>query len=183
MVDWNVKYNFAPGPTGVNVMEGFWAGKVGMVYNGVWNTNDIKKNADTVKTGVGLTPIWHGDTVRATFSGHQMAMPASLSGTKLEEAWKTIKYISDHSLDWAKEGQTPARKSILNSDEFKALWPQSVFAQQLPTGVSIPPHIKLTELADLIGPAVDTALNGQKPADVALKEAAQRQRQALARKD
>jgi ABC-type glycerol-3-phosphate transport system substrate-binding protein len=182
MVSWNAKQGFAPGPTGVNVMEGFWAGKLGMTYNGIWNVNAIKAHPE-IKTGVALTPIWYGSDIRATFSGHQMAMPASLEGKKLEQTWKTIKYISDHTLDWAKEGQTPARKSILNSQEFKDLSPQSVFAQQLPGGVILPPHNKLIELNDLVGPAVDAALNGQKTAEDALKEAAQRQRQVLARKD
>jgi ABC-type glycerol-3-phosphate transport system substrate-binding protein len=182
MVSWNLKHGFVPGPSGVNVMEGFWAGKVGMVYNGVWNTNAIKANPQ-IKTGVAVTPTWKGDKVLATFSGHQMAIPNSLNGKKFEEAWKTIKFISDNALDWAKEGQTPARKSILNSKEFQELWPQNIFAQQLPTGRPIPPHLKLIELNDVIGPAVDTALNGQKKPDEALKEAAQRQRQILARRD
>lgn len=182
MVSWSTKQGFAPGPSGINVMEGYWAGKVGMTYNGVWNVNAMKAHPE-IKTGVGLTPIWYGNVVKATFSGHQMAMPASLDGKKLEWAWRTIKYISDHTLDWAKEGQTPARKSILSSKEFKELWPQSVFAEQLPTGVILPPHIKLIELNDLVGPAIDAALNGQKSAADALKEAAQRQRQVLARQD
>lgn len=160
MVTWVTKQGFVPGPSGVNVMEGYWAGKVGMVYNGVWNVNAIKQHPE-IKTDVALTPIWYGDKMHVTFSGHQMAIPASLEGKKLEEAWRTIKYISDHTLDWAKEGQTPARKSILASQEFKDLWPQSVFAQQLPDGVVLPPHLKLIELNDLLGPAVDTALNGQ----------------------
>lgn len=182
MASWTAKQGFAPGPSGVNVMEGFWAGKVAMTYNGVWNVNAIKAHPE-IKVGVAVTPIWYGSTLKATFSGHQMAMPASNQDKKLEWAWKTIKYVSDHTLDWAKEGQTPARKSILNSQEFKDLQPQATFAEQLPTGVILPPHIKLIELNDLVGPAVDAALNGQKSPSDALKEAAQRQRQVLARPD
>jgi ABC-type glycerol-3-phosphate transport system substrate-binding protein len=182
MTSWNVQHNFVPGPTGVNVLEGFLAGKVGMFYGGIWNVNAVKARPE-IKAGVGVTPTWRGDKGIATFSGHQMCMPASLSGKKFEEAWKTIKYISDHTLDWAKEGQTPARKSILTSKEFQDLWPQSVFAQQLPIGRPIPPHLKLIELNDVMGPAVDSALNGQKKPDEALKDAAQRQPQVLARRD
>lgn len=182
MVSWTTKQMMAPGPSGVNVMDGFYAGKVGMTYNGIWNTNGFKAHPE-IKVGVSTTPLWFGSEPKATFSGHQMAMPNSNQGKKLEEAWKTIKYISDHTLEWAKEGQTPARKSILNSEEFKALWPQSVFAQQLPGGVILPPHLKLIELNDLANPAIDSALNGQKKPDEALKEAAQRQRQVLQRKD
>jgi ABC-type glycerol-3-phosphate transport system substrate-binding protein len=181
MVSWREKHGFAPPPTGINVMEGFWAGRVAMTYNGIWQTNAIKAHPE-IKTGVALTPKFFKEQ-KATFSGHQMAMPAKLEGKILEETYKVIKFISDNSLEWAKEGQTPARKSILNSKEFQEMWPQSVFAKQLPTGVVIPAHVKLIELGDQIGPAVEAALNGLKRPDEALKEAAQRQRQILARRD
>jgi ABC-type glycerol-3-phosphate transport system substrate-binding protein len=72
---------------------------------------------------------------------------------------------------------------VLDSKEFNELWPQSIFAKQLPTGVNIQPHLRLIELGDQIDPAIGAALSGAKtPAD-ALKEAAQRQRQILARRD
>ncbi|MGH2369584.1 MAG: ABC transporter substrate-binding protein, partial [Chloroflexota bacterium] len=182
MVSWGQQeHGFAPAPTGINVMEGFWAGKVAMTYNGIWNTNAIKANPQ-IKTGVGVTPKFFQER-KATFSGHQMAIPANAQGKKLEEAYKLIKFISDHSLEWAKEGQTPARKSLLNSPEFQEMWPQSVFAKQLPNGAIIPAHTKLIELGDQIGPALEAALSGQKTPEAALKEAAQRQRQILARRD
>jgi ABC-type glycerol-3-phosphate transport system substrate-binding protein len=180
MVSWREQHGFAGKRTGTNPMEGFWAGKVAMVYTGIWQTNAIKAHPE-IKTGVGLTPKVFNEA-KATFSGHQMALPANAQGKKLEEAYKVIKFISDNSLEWAKEGQTPARKSVLNSPQFQELWPQSVFAKQLPTGVNIPPHLRLIELGDQLGPAIDAALDGQRKPDEALKEAAQRQRQILARR-
>jgi ABC-type glycerol-3-phosphate transport system substrate-binding protein len=180
MVSWRERHGFAPPPAGINAIEGFWAGRVAMTYNGIWNTNAIKEHPE-IRTGVGLTPKYF-DQARATFSGHQMALPASLQGKKLEEAYGVIKFISDNALDWAKEGQTPARKSLLNSKEFQDLWPQAVFAKQLPDGVVIRPHVRLIELSDQIDPALEAALDGQRKPDEALKEAAQRQRQILARR-
>jgi multiple sugar transport system substrate-binding protein len=181
MVAWREQHGFAPDPTGVTVMDGYWAGKVAMTYNGVWTTNGIRAHPE-IKTGIGLTPKFFNDQ-KAMFSGHQIAMPASLEGKKLEETWKVIKFLSDNSLEWAKEGQTPARKSVLNSKEFEELWPQSVFAKQLPTGLNLQPHLKLIELGDQITPALESALAGAKKPEEALKEAAQRQRQILARRD
>jgi multiple sugar transport system substrate-binding protein len=181
MVSWREKHMFAPDPTGVTPMDGYYAGRVAMTYAGVWVTNGLKARPQ-MKHGVAVTPKFYNDN-KATFSGHQMAMPASLDGKRLEEAWKTIKYISDNSLEWAKEGQTPARKSVLNAKEFQELWPQSIFAKQLPTGVNIQPHLRLIELGDHIDPAIGAALSGAKTATDALKEAAQRQRQILARRD
>jgi ABC-type glycerol-3-phosphate transport system substrate-binding protein len=180
MVSWREQHGFAGKRTGTNPMEGFWAGKVAMVYTGIWQTNAIKAHPE-IKTGVGLTPKFFNDA-KATFSGHQMALPANAQGKKLEEAYKVIKFFSDNSLEWAKEGQTPARKSVLNSPQFQELWPQSVFAKQLPTGVNIPPHLRLIELSDQLDPAINAALDGQRKPDEALKEAAQRQRQILARR-
>ena len=50
-------------------------------------------------------------------------------------------------------------------------------------GLSWFARFKLIELNDIIGPAVNSALDGQKKPDETLKEAAQRQRQILARRD
>ena len=181
MASWREQHQFAPAPTGINVMEGYYAGKAAIVYNGVWNVNGMKRNAH-IPHGVGVTPTFFQNN-KSTFGGHQMAMPNQLQGKPLEEAWKTIKFISDNGLEWAKEGQTPARKSILASKEFQELWPQNIFAKQVAYSRPPIPHLKIQEIGDQIGPAVDAALNGQKsPAD-ALKEAAQRQREALARRD
>src|SRR3712207_5343360 len=106
-------------------MDGYYASKAALTYNGVWAINGLKAHPE-IKNGVALTPKFFNQA-KATFSGHQMAMPSSISGKKQEEAWKVIKYISDNSLELAKEGQTPARKSVLSSPEFQQLWPQSVY--------------------------------------------------------
>jgi len=179
MVSWREQHGFAPQASGSAPVEGFWAGKVAMYFNGIWMANAIKQHSD-VSTGVAPIPKFFQEQ-KVTFSGHQMTIPAKIEGKAAEESYKLIKYISDNAIEWAKEGQTPARKSLLNSAEFQQLWPQSVFAKQLATGVIIKPHIKLIELGDQIDPAVAAALDGQKKPEEALKEAADRQRQILAR--
>lgn len=181
MVSWREKHGFVPTPSGINVMEGYYAGKVATVYNGVWNVNGMKRNPQ-IPHAVAVTPQFFNNN-KSTFGGHQMAMPAKLDGKPLEEAWKTIKFISDNGLEWAKEGQTPARKSILASKEFQELWPQNIFAKQVAYSQPPIPHLKIQELGDQTTAAVQAALNGQRPAADALKEAAQRQREALARRD
>jgi ABC-type glycerol-3-phosphate transport system substrate-binding protein len=179
MVSWREQHGFAPPASGSDPVEGFWAGKLAMYFNGVWMTNAIKEHSD-IPTGVAPIPKFFQQP-KVTFSGHQMTIPAKTQGKALEETYKLIKFISDNAIEWAKEGQTPARKSLLNSAEFQQLWPQAVYAKQLPTGVVIKPHLKLIELGDQIDPAVAAALDGQKKPEEALKEAADRQRQILTR--
>ena len=49
--------------------------------------------------------------------------PANLPPERRKKAWAFIKYLSDHSLDWAKAGQCPVRLNVLNSPEFKEQCP------------------------------------------------------------
>jgi multiple sugar transport system substrate-binding protein len=42
-----------------------------------------------------------------------------------------LNYVSQHSIDWAKGGQVPARRQVRESAEFKALPEQSALAQQV----------------------------------------------------
>jgi multiple sugar transport system substrate-binding protein len=97
----------------------FKQGKNGMVMSGIWETNgyiDALKD----KLGAGPVPQIFG---KGVWSGsHNMGITtAQMSDDELKGAQYFIAWISEHSLDWAKAGQIPARQSVVNSAEFKAL--------------------------------------------------------------
>lgn len=182
MVSWSTKLqigaplsNSAGDPT-----VGFWAGKVAMLYDGVWICNAIKANPK-IPTGVAVTPQWYGSQPKVTCSGFDMTMPATIKDKQLEETWKIIVFMSNNEWAYVVNGQTPSRKSLMESKKFKDLWPENVFGSQVPTGVEYTPHPKIIELEDLINSAINAALGGAKSPSDALKEAQQQEQAVLMR--
>jgi multiple sugar transport system substrate-binding protein len=51
-----------------------------------------------------------------------------------------LNWISEKSIEWAKAGQVPARNSVRESSEFKALKNQSILAEQIDV-VRFPPAV------------------------------------------
>jgi multiple sugar transport system substrate-binding protein len=97
----------------------FKQGKNGMVMSGIWETNGY---IDALKDdlGAGAVPQLFG---KGVWSGsHNMGITTrEMSADEKQGAQYFIAWISEHSLEWAKAGQIPARQSVVNSAEFKAL--------------------------------------------------------------
>jgi multiple sugar transport system substrate-binding protein len=100
---------------------------------------------------------------------------------KLQASKAFISYISDHSIDWAKSGQVPARTSVRETPEFKALEVQSIAAQELEF-VKFPPAVP--GIGEVTTPTFELAVNeavlGKKSPKAALDEATSKANQLLA---
>jgi multiple sugar transport system substrate-binding protein len=107
---------------------------------------------------------------------HQFALPRQ--GTPDPErraaALKFILWMSQHSVDWAKAGQVPAR----NSARQEALSSDNIFLQKLKTWASelpyvsfIPSHPKLLEVMPRIAANVEGAILGQWTVEEGMKKA------------
>jgi multiple sugar transport system substrate-binding protein len=98
----------------------FKAGQNGMVMSGIWETTGYA-GALRDNLGAGPVPKFFGDGVWA--GDHNFAVPNREGLTQDERtgAYYFIKWISDHSVEWAKAGQIPARKEVRDSAEFKAV--------------------------------------------------------------
>jgi multiple sugar transport system substrate-binding protein len=141
--------------------------------SGIWETNGyieaLKENL-----GVGPVPQIFG---KGVWSGsHNMGITTrKMSDDEKKGAQYFIAWISEHSLDWAKAGQIPARQSVVNSAEFKALPGVSKIAQQQPDARFFPPFPAAGDM--LFGPqgagqAAVAAVTGKKDPKAALDEAA-----------
>jgi multiple sugar transport system substrate-binding protein len=97
----------------------FKQGKNGMVMSGIWETNGYN-DALKDKLGAGPVPQFFG---KGVWSGsHNLGITTrKMSEDELKGAQYFIAWLSEHSLDWAKAGQIPARQSVVTSDEFKKL--------------------------------------------------------------
>jgi multiple sugar transport system substrate-binding protein len=151
----------------------FKQGKNGMVFSGIWETNGY---IDALKADLGAGPVpqlfgkgvWSG-------SHHMGITTREMSAEEKQGAQYFIAWISEHSLEWAKAGQIPARQSVRNSAEFKALPAVSAIAEQQPDARFFPPIPAAGDA--LFGPqgagqAAVAAVTGKKDAKAALDEAA-----------
>ena len=142
-------------------------------WDGIWQTQDLKKT-DVPWNVAPLPQI--GDQRGVWGNSHNLVImkQQSLDQNKLDAAKVFIGWISEHSLDWAKGGQVPARNSVRNSQGFKSLKYQPIFAEELPD-VHFPPAVAGVGDAQLeMEQAVNRAVLGKQTPKQALDQAAKR---------
>jgi multiple sugar transport system substrate-binding protein len=157
--------HLAPPPEGgVAGWVGFRQGKVGMVFDGIYMVGDLKRLEGLSYMGaplpqVGPFPGTNGDS-------HVLCIRKGLPPRTREASARFLRFISDHSLDWADAGQVPARRSVRESEAFKKLQVQYAFSQQLEY-VKYPPRTpSIGEFQLHINLAVEQAIRGRAtPAD------------------
>lgn len=169
----------APDTSNDDSWVAFQTGRVGMVFQGIWMLDGLQRQSN-LEYGAAPVPIL-GPEKKVWAGSHMLSMPAYLDPQRRKAAWSFIKYLSDHSLTWAKGGQIPVRPTILNSKEFHALPVQSAFAKQL-SYVQYEPFSpasnQITTYADIAVQAVTQGLAGP---DEALKTASARVNRVMER--
>ena len=151
----------------------FKQGRNAMTWDGIWMMNEWE-TINSLDWGVAPVPTI-GDKPAVWASSHNFVVMSQQQPdpNKLDAARIFISWISDHSIDWAKSGQIPARNSVRESAAFKQLKVQSTLAEQLPY-VVFPPSVP--GIGDVTTPTFETAVNeavlGRKSVEAALTEAA-----------
>jgi multiple sugar transport system substrate-binding protein len=154
-------------------------GKTAFNWNGIWTINTLKEKSG-LEWGVAPLPDIGGQ--KAAWAGsHQFVLPTSRTPdpNKQTAARVFLNWISQKSLEWAKGGQVPARNSVRESPEFKALKEQAILASQI-DDLHFPPAV--AGIGDAM-PEFDKAVNaailgGQDPQQV-LSDAAARAQKIL----
>ncbi|MDR3690262.1 MAG: ABC transporter substrate-binding protein [Fimbriimonas sp.] len=146
---------------------GFRQKKVAMLFEGVYMVGDLQSLTDFHYFGAQVPKI--GDQPGTVGDSHCLCIRADLSPKEREASERFIKYLSKHSLAWAKAGQVPARISIRNSEEFKKLQVQYAYSKEVPYMVYPPRTPLLFELIQEIDQAVERVLRGDMPPKKALE--------------
>jgi multiple sugar transport system substrate-binding protein len=147
----------------------FRQGKSAFHINGIWMMKGFEEQEGLNFATAPLPKFGEKEAVWA--GSHNFVMPKQkeVDPERQEAAMKFIQYVSEHSIQWAKAGQVPARKSVLESEEFKALEHQYNASQQ---SFAFPPASPYYGDAwGPTGPAVDEAMLGQLTPTEALKRA------------
>jgi len=159
-----LKDHLVPSPQNFDSWIGFRQGKVGMVFEGIYNLPDLQKQTD-LDYGTAPLPVLF-DHPAAWANSHNLCLRADLKGEELEASRRFIKYLSDHSLDWAMGGQIPVRKSLRASARFSQMTAQRNFARQIPYACYMPRVPFVFEYQTQFDAAIELALRGTKsPAD------------------
>lgn len=118
-----------PKPEGFDSWVGFLQGKAGIVFEGIWMLSELGKS-DLDFIGAALPQIGRQPGVWA--DSHVLCLSKTVGRRQQEAGWKFIKYLSDHSLEWAQTGQIPVRKSLRAAETFREMKIQNAFAALIP---------------------------------------------------
>jgi multiple sugar transport system substrate-binding protein len=154
-------------------------GKAAFNWNGIWWVNSLEEKksqqlAVAPLPNIGGTPaVWAGS--------HQFVLPTlkTPDQNKSTAARVFLNWISQQSLEWAKAGQVPARNSVRESAEFKALTNQATLGAQLDVVRFAPPVPGIGDAFLEWQKAVNESVLGIKEPKTALSDAAGRANKIL----
>lgn len=130
--------------------------KNAFIWNGIWGMNDYNTVPDLEW---GAAPLPQIGTQKGAWAGsHNFVVmrQRTQDDNKLQASKVFINWISEKSIEWAKAGQIPARKSVRESDEFASLEVQSTLAEQVPDLHFAPP---VPGIGDVQTNAIDVGVN------------------------
>ncbi|RYG41809.1 extracellular solute-binding protein, partial [bacterium] len=179
MLDLIYKEKVAPKPEGQDAWLSFRNGKVAMVMEGVYMNNDLQQTkglnygADDVPQFGPKPAVWAGS--------HLLVLPRDAKPRQRTAAWTFARYVSEHSVEWAKGGQVPARSDVRDTPEFRALTVQATVASQLDRIVYDPPSVSINLVATYRDSMIEKILNRIGNEDEAIATAERRTNAVLDR--
>jgi multiple sugar transport system substrate-binding protein len=132
-----LKEHLAPAPQDFDAWVGFLQGKVGIAFEGIYTLPDLRKQDGKLDYAAAPVPQLFKQPA-AWANSHSLCFRADLSGPELEAAKRFVKFLSDHTLDWAAAGQVPVRKSLRASERFQHMNEQREFAKEIPYAAYFP---------------------------------------------
>lgn len=149
-------------------------GKTAFNWNGIWSINTLKEKKD-LQWGVARIPNI-GGTDAAWAGSHQFVLPVQKNNdaNKAKASRVFLNWISQQSLEWAKGGQVPARNSVRESAEFKALKEQATLAEQIDDLVFLPAVPGIGDVGGEFDKALNEIVLGQKDVKATLDNAVAR---------
>lgn len=172
-------HRVAPKPEGVDAWLAFRQGKAAMALEGIYMLSSLEEQPGLEFAGA---PVPQFGPKRGVWGGsHLLCQPQGIAPERARAGWRLMRYLSDHSLTWAKGGQVPARLEVLRSPQFRALEVQSQFARQLDWVIYDPQVPKAGSLNQFVDPAIEAALLQLQTPEAAMRDADRRIDQLLRR--
>jgi multiple sugar transport system substrate-binding protein len=148
------------------------SGKNAFNWNGIWQINDLKKSAD-VEWGVAPLPqIGSAKAAWANSHNFTIIQQKRVDDNKVAAAKVFINWLSQHSLDWAKGGQVPARKTVREDAGFTGLTDIASLAPELEYAAFPPAVPGISEVLTAFYKSFNEAVLGKKSPKQALDDGA-----------
>lgn len=173
------KYASMPGTEQAEGWIGFCTGKVALAFEGNYMLPQLEE-MESLNFATAPLPIL-GKQAAAFGDSSVLCISKDIEGKELDAAWKFLKFLSDNSLEWARAGQIPVRKSLLESPQFQQMVHHKAFAAQVPYVRYMPRVSFVGEFAGEFDVAVEKALRGSATAKEALDEATENMDKVIAR--
>lgn len=180
LVDLVYTYHVSPPAAGFDTWQGFGAGTVAVLPTGTWYRNQSLLQSDI--NSMAWPNFQFGAQPAAWFGAHTFMIPTSTEGEKLDAVLRMIQWVSENQVAWAASGQVPARLSAQTALD-PVNYPSNILLGQTFSsyGIQDPRTTVTQELLTLLDAGMQEALNGIKPADQALNDAAVLMQEALDR--
>jgi ABC-type glycerol-3-phosphate transport system substrate-binding protein len=179
-VDLVYTYHVSPPAAGFDSWLAFAGGQVAVLPTGTWFRNYA---VDQTDIDWAAWPQFQFGPEQATWFGtHTFMVPVGLAGEKLTAVQTLIEWVSNNQVAWAASGQVPARLSAqaqLDPENY----PSNILLGETFSayGIQDARHVAIQEMYAALDPELSAALNGQKTAQQALDDAAERMQQVLDR--
>ncbi|MGH3660886.1 MAG: ABC transporter substrate-binding protein [Micromonosporaceae bacterium] len=157
----------------------FQNNKTAFNWNGIWAINTYRENKDL---NWGVAPLPQIGPEKGAWAGsHNFVLlkQRERDDNKLSAAKVFVNWISQQSLEWAKGGQVPARKSVRESDGFAALAEQAAIGEQVDYLRFPPATPGIGEAIEPMNDAINLAVLLKKSPSQALSEGAEKASQIL----
>lgn len=169
LIDWKDKGYLKPGIEDGASYDLFKSGKAAINFTGVWATGNYETNSD-LKFGVIPVPAINGKQI-AWGDSHTFAFPSYISEERKEAALAFADYINEHAVTWAKAGHVPVKKSVLNSDEYKAMPYRGDYAEVINFVKYYPTEKQIWPMNDIAQIKINQAFVGDLDSQEALNQA------------
>jgi len=150
-----------------------WVGyrqkKVAMVIDGIFMVGDLQRLEDFNYVGFPIPVI--GKHPGTMAESHVLCVRSGLDESHNSAAKRFLRFLSDNSIDWAKAGQVPARRSVRANPEFKKMPVQYAFSKQIPNMSYLPKTTIIFEMNLELDVAVEKVIRGRATPMEALKVA------------
>ena len=168
----------------------FMNGEGGIYPTGTWMIGQFQKESDT-----GGRPLHNAYAVypyprlwgkpAAFIGGHALVVPKRDRSPEQRRALATFfRFMAHHNLDWARTGHLPVFRSIIASEQFRALPQRANIAPLATIGQTLPGYVpRQSAIEGLVGEEMSAAITGQEPVERSLADAERRVNELLAEVD
>lgn len=137
------KYHVAPqGQT--DYLKDFVAKRTAMTVDGPWQLPGLEKTEGLNWNVAAYPQIFDQPAVWG--SGHALALPKQSDQARKDAAFSFIKWLTENGQLWAKSGNLPAKNSVRDTAEFKALKGREAFVSMMPVEHIFPSTPKYAQI-------------------------------------